>query len=83
MGTTNPDLPSPDQVMAPAIYAPPEIWSNALRSFSDCKAQDDLTYLWTTLRLVNRWFRIEVEEIFKKQHLEKTISHFDCGRLRP
>lgn len=79
MGTTNPDLPLPDQAKALAIYALPEIWSNILRSFSDCKTQDDLTYLWATIRLVNRWFKIEVEEIFKKQHLEKTTLQFDCA----
>ncbi len=59
---------------------PFEIWELILRlivnDFRNCKSQDDLTHLWTCVRPVCKQLKVEVEEIFKTQHLSMTTLHF-------
>lgn len=61
--------------MSSAPYFPPEIWSLALQNLRDRKSQDELTYLWTTLRHVSRQFKEEIEEIFRTEHLPKVLLY--------
>ncbi|CAD6577873.1 MAG: hypothetical protein ASARMPRED_008436 [Alectoria sarmentosa] len=65
---------------APHPSLPFEIWDMILRmiwdNFRNCKSQDDLTHLWTCVRLVCKQLKAEVEDIFKTQHLPGTSLHF-------
>ena len=63
------------------LYLPPEVWSLTLQEFCCRKTQDDLTYLWTTVRHVCKQFKVEIEDIFCSEHLPKTWLHFDGGEL--
>ena len=55
---------------------PAELWSKVLSNFKGEKGQTELAYLWTVIRLVSRWFKFEIENIFKTEHLPKTWLHF-------
>ena len=54
---------------------PPEIWSLTLCYLCDLKCQDELTYLWTTVRHVCRQFKSEIENMFRTEHLPKTFLY--------
>lgn len=54
---------------------PPELWTIVLHNIRDLKSQDELTYLWTTVRQVCRQFKTEIEDIFRTEHLPKTFLH--------
>lgn len=54
---------------------PPGVWSITLHYLRDLKSQDELTYLWTTVRHVSRQCKTEVEDIFRTEHLPKTFLH--------
>jgi hypothetical protein len=62
---------------------PPEVWSLTLHNLRDLKSQDELTYLWTTVRHVCRQFMTEVESIFRTQHLPKTFIHIHRHTVAP
>lgn len=77
--------------MLTSLSLPPEVWSLTLRNFRDLRSQNELVYLWTTVRHVCRQFKIEVEDIFRMEHLPKTfllgnnyVHDQDCnGRSAP
>lgn len=66
--------------MSTVLALPPEVWSLTLDNFWESKSQDELIYLWTTLRHVCRQFQATVEELFETQHLPRTFLHFQSGR---
>lgn len=66
--------------MSTGLALPPEIWSLTLDNFRELKSQDELIYLWTTLRHVCRQFQATVEDFFETQHLPRTFLHFKPGR---
>lgn len=66
--------------MASQACFPPEILSLAIKSFRDSKTKDDLTYLWTTARRVNRQFKQEIEQLFLTNHLPMTRLHLRTTR---
>lgn len=70
-------------VMPFHLHFPPEIWGLTLQNFRQRKSQDELAYLWTTVRYVSRQFRNEIEEIFRTEHLPKTWLHIDTGERVP
>lgn len=55
---------------------PPEVWSLTIPHLRHRKSPDDLTYLWSTVRHVNRLFQEKIEELFRTEHLPKTWLHF-------
>lgn len=61
--------------MSTGSVLPPEVWSLTLHNLRDLKSQDELAYLWTTLRHVCRQLKTEVEGIFRMEHLPKTLLH--------
>lgn len=66
--------------MSTGLALPPEVWGLTLDNFRESKSQDELIYLWTTLRHVCRQFKATVEELFKTQHLPRTFLHFKSSR---
>ena len=60
---------------------PPEIWNLTLRNLRERKSQADLQYLWTEVRHVSKQFQQEIEEIFRTEHLPKTLLRFDTREL--
>ena len=64
-----------------SIRLPSEVWRITLHYLRDRKSQDELTYLWTTVRHVCRQFKEEMEEIFRMEHLPKTWLHFNISKL--
>ena len=63
--------------MSSHLYLPPEVWSITLENLRALQSQDELTYLWTVVRLVCRHFKEVVEEIFRTEHLPKTWLYVD------
>lgn len=59
---------------------PPELWSETLKQVRDWKSEEELIYLWTTLRHVSRQFKVEIEHIFRTEHLPKTSLHLYADR---
>lgn len=70
--------------LPPHPFLPFEIWDTVLRAtrvdFHDSRSQEDLTHLWTCVRLVSKQLKNEVEDIFKTQHLPRTVLHFITGQ---
>ncbi len=66
--------------MSTGLALPPELWGLTLNHLCEWKSQDELTYLWTTLRHVCRQFKAVVEDVFRTQHLPRTFLHFKSGR---
>lgn len=60
---------------------PPEVWGLTLNHCREWESQDELTYLWTTVRHVSRQFKAAVEDIFKTEHLSKTWLHVEPGEF--
>lgn len=75
-----PTTPSRLPVMSPQVRFPTEIWSMTLEYLRERKTQEDLTYLWTTVRHVSKVFRDEIEKLFVEKHMGKTWLHADCGK---
>lgn len=51
-----------------------------LRNLRERKTQEDLTYLWMTVRHVSTLFRDEIEKIFMEEHMAKTCLHTDSSK---
>ena len=51
---------------------PPEILRYITENFRCRVSPDELSYLWTTVRLVSKQFKDDVEDIFRTEHLRKT-----------
>ncbi len=66
--------------MSTGLALPPELWGLTLNHLCESKREDELTYLWTTLRHVCRHFKAIVEDVFRTQHLPRTFLHFNSGR---
>lgn len=66
--------------MSTGLALPPEIWGLTLDHFRELKSQDELIYLWTTLRHVCRQFKATLEDLFKAQHLPRTFLYFKPGK---
>jgi len=60
----------------------PEVWSMTIREMRHQKSPDDLTYLWTTARQVCKQFKVEIEAMFRQEHLPKTWLLFDRAMCR-
>ncbi|KAM0801618.1 hypothetical protein BDR22DRAFT_181620 [Usnea florida] len=60
---------------------PPEILRNITENFRCRKSLDELSYLWTTVRLVSRQFKDDVEDIFRTEHLRKTWLYLDNSEI--
>ena len=67
--------------MSAHVRLPAELWCMTLESFRDSKTQEDLTYLWLTVRHVSTLFRDEIEKLFMEEHMGKIWLHADCGKL--
>jgi len=63
--------------MPTSLSFPPEILGLILDTFRDCKSQDELIRLWTTMRFVCRQFKAAIEDMFKSEHLPKTTIYVD------
>ena len=66
-----------NSMMSSHLYLPPEVWSITLENLRELQGQDELTYLWTVVRLVCRQFKEVIEEIFRTEHLPKTWLYLD------
>lgn len=51
-----------------------------LDAFRDCKGQDELTHLWTTVRFVCHQFKAAIEDMFEAEHLPKTSIYIADGK---
>lgn len=60
-------------------YLPLEILAHILQSLPQA-SDDDLTYLWTSCRPVSKFFKEEVEFIFRDRHLPKMRLTFDSTK---
>ena len=58
---------------------PQELWVLTLQNLRHWKSKEDLVYLWTTVRLVNKSFKAATEETFRTEHLPKTKLHYHHG----
>lgn len=63
---------------APSVTLPPELWTMIICNL-DGPSQDDLAFLWMTVRNVSKSLRNEVERVFTKEHIGKTKLIGDCG----
>lgn len=69
--------------MLPHLYLPPELWSKTLKTLEHRRSQEELIYLWTSVRNVSSHFKDEIEGIFVTEHMAKVALHANCGRLQP
>lgn len=60
------------------VHVPAEIWSMTLNQISEMGTDEDLAYLWMTVRRVSRLFRDDVERFFRKDHLHKMELFAHC-----
>lgn len=67
--------------MPPHLRFPPEIWRNVTDNFRCRKSPDELSYLWTSVRLVSKQFKDDVEDIFRVEHLPKTWLYLDNSEI--
>lgn len=67
--------------MSTSLSFPPEILDLILDTFRDCKGQDELTHLWTTVRFVCRQFKATIEDMFESEHLPKTSIYVAYGKI--
>ena len=63
------------------LHFPPEILMNITENFRCRKSPDELSYLWTTVRLVSKQFKDDVEDIFRTEHLPKTWLYLDNSEI--
>ncbi|KAI9702781.1 MAG: hypothetical protein M1836_007995 [Candelina mexicana] len=61
---------------------PVEVWARILQSLPYRK-KHDLLHLWITCRSVSRFFKDEIEYIFRKKHLSKTWISFQSDNYEP
>ncbi len=62
----------------PSVTLPPEVWSIIIGNL-DGPSQNELAFLWMTVRNVSKSIRNEVERVFRKEHIRKTKLICDCG----
>ena len=67
--------------MPSRLRFPPEILTNITDNFRCRKSPDELSYLWTTVRLVSKQFKDDVEDIFQTEHLPKTWLYLDNSEI--
>ena len=60
---------------------PPETLRNIPENFRCRKSPDELSYLWTTVRLVSKQFKDDVEDIFRTEHLPKSWLYLDNSEI--
>ena len=60
---------------------PPEILRNITENFRCRRSPDELSYLWTAVRLVSKQFKDDVEDIFRTEHLRKTWLYLDNSKI--
>ncbi|KAI9767493.1 MAG: hypothetical protein M1835_007037 [Candelina submexicana] len=70
--TTSTNLPS----------LPVEVWARVLQSLP-YRQKHDLLHLWITCRSVSRFFKDEIEYIFRKKHLSRTRMSFQRDNYEP
>ena len=61
------------------VYLPTEVWAEVLRSMKDWTDQEDLRYVWMTLRLVCRGFKAEIESQFHEELIKLTTLEVEFG----
>lgn len=65
-------------VEEPSVTLPPEIWTMIVGDL-DGPSQDELAFLWMTVRNVSKSLRNEVERVFRKEHIGKAKLIGDCA----
>ena len=67
--------------LPPKAVFPPELLRMITKHFGERKSQADLADLWMNVHNFCKIFKEEVEEIFRKEHLQKTWLHLGNGML--
>lgn len=65
-------------VKGASVALAPELWSIIIGNLNG-KSQDELAFMWMTIRNVSKHFQAEVERVFKNEHVSKTRLLGDCG----
>ena len=74
---TSPDIVA--RCMRPGLTFPKELWGMTISDLRERTSQDELAYLWMTVRLVSGFIKHEIETIFVLEHMKKVFLHADCG----